>query len=56
LVGLSEDEALKVIASRGWTSRVGSRDGEDFMLTTDYSETRLTLSIEAGTVTNAVIG
>jgi hypothetical protein len=56
LVGLSEDEALKVIASRGWTSRVGSRDGEDFMLTTDYSETRLTLSIEQDNVTNAVIG
>jgi hypothetical protein len=56
LVGLSEDEAVKVIASRGWTSRVGSRDGEDFMLTTDYSETRLTLSIEEGAVTNAAIG
>lgn len=56
LVGLSEDEAVKVIAAMGWTSRIGSRDGEDFMLTTDYSPTRLTLSIEKDTVTNAVIG
>ena len=56
IIGLAEDEAVKVIEAMGWTSRVGSRDGKEFMLTTDYSETRLTLSIEAGIVTNAVIG
>lgn len=56
IVGLAEDEAVKVIEAMGWTSRIGSRDGEDFMLTTDYSPTRLTLSIEDGTVTKAVIG
>lgn len=56
LVGLTEDEAVKVIASNGWTSRVGKRDAEEFMLTADYSETRLTLTIEAEKVTAAVIG
>jgi hypothetical protein len=56
LVGLTEAEAVKVIASNGWTSRVGKRDAEEFMLTADYSETRLTLTIEAEKVTAAVIG
>jgi len=56
LVGNSEAEAVKIIESWGWTVRIGERDGEKFMLTMDYSSTRVTLSITRGKVTAAVIG
>jgi len=56
LVGLGEDEAVKIIEGNGWTSRIGSRDGEQFMLTEDYSTSRLTLGIEKAIVITATIG
>ena len=56
LVGLSEDEAVKIIEGNGWTYRIGSRDGELFMLTEDYSASRLTLGIEKSIVVSATIG
>ena len=56
LVGLGEDEAVKIIEGNGWTSRIGSRDGEQFMLTEDYSTSRLTLGIEKSIVVSATIG
>ncbi len=56
LVGLSEDEAVKIIEGNGWTYRIGSRDGEQFMLTEDYSASRLTLGIEKSIVVSATIG
>ena len=56
LVGLNEDEAVKIIEGNGWTYRIGSRDGEQFMLTEDYSTSRLTLGIEKSIVVTATIG
>ncbi len=56
LVGLGEDEAVKIIEGNGWTYRIGSRDGEQFMLTLDYSASRLTLGIEKSVVVSAIIG
>lgn len=56
LVGLGEEEAAKIIEGNGWTYRVGSRDGEQFMLTEDYSTSRFTLGIEKAIVMTATIG
>lgn len=56
LVGLSEEEAVKIIEGNGWTHRVGSRDGEQFMLTEDFVTSRLTLDIEKSFVVSATIG
>jgi hypothetical protein len=56
LVGLGEDEAVKIIEGNGWTSRIGSRDGEQFMLTEDFVTSRLTLGIEKSMVVTATIG
>lgn len=56
LIGLTEDEARKVTAERGWALRVAMRDGEAFMLTTDYREDRVNLTVEKNTVTSVQIG
>ena len=55
-MGLGEDEAGKIIEGNGWTHRVGSRDGEQFMLTKDFVTSRLTLDIEKSFVVSATIG
>lgn len=56
LIGLTEDEAKKVATERGWVVRVAMRDGEAFMLTTDYREDRVNLTVEKNTVTSVQIG
>jgi predicted small lipoprotein YifL len=56
LIGLTEDEARKVATERGWVVRVAMRDGEAFMLTTDYREDRVNLTVEKNTVTSVQIG
>lgn len=56
LVGLSEDEAVKVAESKGWTTRVSSRDGEDLQLTMDYVTNRVNLAIVDGKVTGVSVG
>jgi predicted urease superfamily metal-dependent hydrolase len=56
LIGLTEDEARKVAAERGWAVRVAMRDGEAFMLTTDYREDRVNLTVEKNAVTSVQIG
>ena len=56
LVGLGEEEAVKVIEGNGWSYRIGSRDGEQFMLTEDFVTSRLTLGIEKAIVMTATIG
>ena len=56
LIGLTEDEARKVAGERGWTVRVAMRDGEAFMLTTDYREDRVNLTVEKNAVTSVQIG
>jgi hypothetical protein len=56
LVGLTEDEAVKVAESNGWITRVSSRDGEDFQLTMDYVVNRVNLAIVDGKVTGVSVG
>ena len=56
LIGMGEAEAVKLIDSRGWVARIGSRDGEEYMLTMDYSDSRITLGIEKAVVVTATIG
>jgi hypothetical protein len=56
LIGLTEAEAQKVAAELGWQVRVAMRDGEAFMLTTDFETNRVNLTITKGLVTNVVIG
>ena len=56
LIGLTEAEAQKVATELGWQVRVAMRDGEAFMLTTDYQTNRVNLTITKGLVTNVVIG
>lgn len=56
LIGLTETEAIKVASERGWTVRVAMRDGEAFMLTLDYSENRVNLTVVKTVVTAVTIG
>ena len=56
LVGLLEADAEKCAADLGWAYRVGSRDGENFALTADYSEQRVTVTITLGVVTAISVG
>lgn len=56
LIGLTEDEATKVAAERGWVVRVAMRDGEPFMLTMDYRQDRVNLTVEKNSVTSVQIG
>ena len=56
LVGLSEEEATKVATGKGWVVRVAMRDGEGLMLTTDYSDTRVNLTVTNGVVTAITVG
>lgn len=56
LVGLTEAEATATAKDRGWTVRIAARDGESFMLTTDYSATRVNLTVEKSVVTSVVVG
>ena len=56
LIGLTEDEATKVAAERGWAVRVAMRDGEPFMLTMDYRQDRVNITVVNNLVTSVVIG
>ena len=56
LIGLTEAEAQKAAAELGWQVRIAMRDGEAFMLTTDYQTNRVNLTIAAGSVTAVVVG
>jgi hypothetical protein len=56
LVGFSEADAEKCAADLGWAYRVGSRDGENFALTADYSEQRVTVTITLAVVTAIAVG
>lgn len=56
LVGLSEEEATKVATGNGWAVRVAERDGESFMLTTDYRTDRVNLTVKNGRVTAVTVG
>ena len=56
LIGKTEIEAEAYTRDKGWVWRVGRRDGEQFALTMDYSESRVTVSIDKTIVTEAVVG
>jgi hypothetical protein len=56
LIGLTEDEAKKISQERGWILRVAMRDGEAFMLTTDYREDRVNVVVAKNLVTSVEIG
>jgi hypothetical protein len=56
LVGLMEADAEKCATDLGWAYRVGSRDGENFAVTADYSEQRVTVTITLGVVTAISVG
>lgn len=56
LVGLSEEEAMKVATGNGWAVRIAMRDGEGFMLTADYRQDRVNLTIANGVVTAVTVG
>lgn len=56
LVGLTEAEASATAKERGWLVRIAARDGENFMLTTDYIANRVNLVIEKSIVTSVVVG
>ncbi len=56
LIGLTEDEAMKVASSEGWEYRVAARDGEQYMLTADYIVNRVNVTIVEGTITEVTVG
>lgn len=56
LVGLTEEEAMKVCAEKGWTYRVAMRDGHALMLTADYSISRVNVTVVDDHVTAVAIG
>ncbi len=56
LIGKTEADAEAYAHDNGWVWRTGSRDGEQFMLTQDYCECRVTVSIDNSVVTEAVVG
>lgn len=56
LIGKTEADAEAYAQDYGWVWRVGRRDGEQFMLTQDYCECRVTVSVDNSVVTEAVVG
>ena len=59
VLGMPEDEAIATIegvSSMKLTTRIVRRDAQTFMVTEDYSPTRVNLSIHAGIVTDATVG
>lgn len=56
LVGKAELFAEAEARANGWVWRIGSRDGEQFALTMDYCQCRVTVSIDNDIVTAAVVG
>jgi hypothetical protein len=56
LLGLPESEATKVAMANGWQVRIAARDGEFFMLTQDFVENRVNLSVKSGKVIAITVG
>jgi hypothetical protein len=56
LLGLPESEATKVAMANGWQVRIAARDGEFFMLTQDYADNRVNLSVKRGKVIAITVG
>jgi hypothetical protein len=56
VVGMTEAKAQAAVEAADHIFRVGARDGEQFALTEDYVVTRITVTVQDDTVTEAVIG
>jgi hypothetical protein len=56
LIGFEENDAETCAANLSWSYRVGSRDGEEYALTADYSLQRVTVTIKLGIVTAITVG
>ena len=56
LIGFTESDAEACATSLGWAFRVGERDGESFVLTADYSQQRVTVSVANDLVTAVAVG
>lgn len=56
LVGLSESSAQAAAAERGWSFRVGERDGQQLPLTKDYRADRVTVTVADDKVTAVAVG
>ena len=56
LIGKTEVVAEAYAHDNGWVWRVGRRDSEEFALTMDYCECRVTVSIDKTIVTEVVVG
>jgi hypothetical protein len=56
LLGLPEAEATRVAMANGWQVRIAARNAEFFMLTQDYSENRVNLSVQKGIVIAITVG
>ena len=54
--GMTEADANQAAAEAGFTTRVGSIDGEPLATTRDYRIDRMTFDIENGVVTGCVVG
>lgn len=55
-IDASEKDASACASSMGLDVRVVSRDGEEYVVTMDYSPTRVNFSVERGIVTAATVG
>jgi hypothetical protein len=56
LLGLSEQEAIRLIEDQGLVARIVSRDGEHLAVTDDLRLDRVNLGIERGEVAHADVG
>lgn len=56
LVGLTEAEAIATARERGWPVRIAAREGEYYMLTSDYVTNRVNLVIDDLLVVSVEVG
>ena len=54
--GMTEAAATDFIASKGSLWRIAARDGKSFILTQDYSEARINLTLNNNQVTDYFVG
>jgi hypothetical protein len=55
-LGMSESAAVAFLNGKGLAVRIASRDGQDFMLTADYSDSRVNLTVMRSVVTKYNVG
>lgn len=55
VIGMSEEEGTRILSEAGWKVRIVARNGENFIITADYSTSRANLIIENDIITKAEI-